>query len=91
MKERVRRIGWRSQDWRRHVGMEIAQRSEGNQMVEEPYSDRMVGMEITVMMMTRRKHVGLENNDGGMFWRAMEGLPKRETPEGEKDGEHKRE
>ena len=36
-------------------------------MVEEPYSDRTVGMEITAMMMMRREHVGLENNDGGMF------------------------
>ena len=85
MKERVRRIGWRARDWRRHVGMEIAQRSEGNRMVEEPYSNRTVGMEITAMMMTRREHVGLENNGGGMFWRAMEGMPERETLEGERD------
>ena len=91
MKERVRKIGWRARDWRRHVGMEIAQRSEGNRMVEEPYSNRTVGMEITAMMMTRREHVGLENNGGGMFWRAMEGMPERETPEGERDGEHERE
>ena len=60
-------------------------------MVEEPYSNRTVGMEITAMMMTRREHVGLENNGGNMFWRAMEGLPERETPEGERDREHKRE
>ena len=26
-----------------------------------------------------------------MFWRAMEGLLERETPEGERNGEHKRE
>ena len=91
MKERVRRIGWRARDRRRHVGMEIAQRSEGNRMVEEPYSNRTVGMEITAMMMTRREHVGLENNGSGMFWRAMEGMPERETPEGERDGEHERE
>ena len=70
--------------------MEITQRLEGNRMVEEPYSDRTVGMEITTMMMTRREHVGLENNGGDMFWRAMEGLPERETPEGERDGEHER-
>ena len=50
------------------MGMEIAQRSEGNWMVEELYSDRTVGMEITVIMMTRREHVGLENNGGSMFW-----------------------
>ena len=91
MKEKVRRIGWKARDRRRHVGMEIAQRLEGNRMVEEPYSDRTVGMEITAMMMTRREHVGLENNGGNMFWRAMEGLPERETPEGERDEEHKRE
>ena len=60
-------------------------------MVEEPYSNRTVGMEITAMMMTRREHVGLENNGGGMFWRAMEGMPERETPEGGRDGEHERE
>ena len=60
-------------------------------MVEEPYSDRTVGMEITAMMMTRREHVGLENNGGDMFWRAMEGLPKRETTKGERDREHERE
>ena len=60
-------------------------------MVEEPYSDRTVGMEITAMMMTRREHVGLENNGGNMFWRAMEGLPERETPERERDREYKRE
>ena len=59
-------------------------------MVEEPYLDRIVGMEITAMMMMMREHVGLENNGGGMFWRATEGLPKRETPEGERDGEHRK-
>ena len=59
--------------------MEIAQRSEGNRKVEELYSDRTMGMEITAMMMTRREHVGLENNGGGMFWQAMEGLPERDT------------
>ena len=91
MKEKVRRIGRKARDRRRHVGMEIAQRLEGNRMVEEPYSDRTVGMEITAMMMTRREHVGLENNGGNMFWRAMEGSPERETPEGERDREHKRE
>ena len=79
MKEKVRRIGRKARDWRRHVGMEIAQRSEGNRMVEEPYSDQTVGMEITMMMMTRRNHVGLKNNDGGMFWQAMEGSSERET------------
>ena len=82
------RSGQRARDRRLHVGMEIAQRSEGNWMVEEPYSDRTVGMEITVIMMTRREHVGLENNGGSMFWRAMEDLPERETPEGERDREH---
>ena len=91
MKEKVRRIGRKARDRRRHVGMEIAQRLEGNRMVEEPYSDRTVGMEITAMMMTRREHVGLENNGGNMFWRAMEGLPERETPERERDREYKRE
>ena len=85
------RSGQRARDRRLHVGMEIAQRSEGNWMVEELYSDRTVGMEITAMMMMRREHVGLENNSDGMFWRAMEGLPERETPEGERDEEHKRE
>ena len=64
---------------------------KGNWMVEEPYSDQIVGMEITAMMMTRREHVGLENNDGDMFWQAMEGLPERETTKGERDREHKRE
>ena len=64
---------------------------KGNWMVEEPYSDRIVGMEITAMMMTRREHVGLENNGGDMFWRAMEGLPERETTKGERDRKHKRE
>ena len=85
------RSGWRARDRRQHMGMEIAQRSKGNQMVEEPYSDWIMGMEITAMMMTRREHVGLENNGGGMFWRAMEGLPERETPERERDGEQERE
>ena len=37
------------------MGMEIAQRLEGNRMVEEPYSDQTMGMEITVMMTTRRE------------------------------------
>ena len=45
-------------------------------MIEEPYSDRIVGMEIMAMMMRRREHVGLENNDSNMFWRAMEGSPE---------------
>ena len=46
-------------------------------MVEELYSDRIVEMEIMMMMTTRREHVGLENNGGDMFWRAMEGLLER--------------
>ena len=71
--------------------MERVQRSEGNRMVEELYSNRTMGMEITTMMMTKREYVGLKNNNDGMFWRAMEGLPERETPEGERDEEHKRE
>ena len=62
------RSGWRARDRWRHVGMEIAQKSEGNRMVEEPYSDRTIRMEITVMMMMRSEHVGLENNGGNMFW-----------------------
>ena len=84
MKERVRRIGRRARDRRRHAGMEIAQRSEGNRMVEEPYSDQTVGMEITAMMMMRREHVGFENNDGGMFWRAKEGLLEKERHQKER-------
>ena len=62
-------------------------------MVEERYLDQTMGMEIMamMMMMMRREHVGFENNDGGMFWRAMEGLPERETPERERDGEQERE
>ena len=71
--------------------MERVQRSEANRMVEELYSNRTMGMEITTMMMTKREYVGLKNNNDGMFWRAMEGLPERETPEGERDEEHKRE
>ena len=71
--------------------MERVQRSEGNRMVEELHSNRTMGMEITTMMTTKREYVGLKNNNDGMFWRAMEGLPERETPEGERDGEHKRE
>ena len=35
--------------------------SKGNWMVEESYSDWIVGMEITTMMMRRREKVGLEN------------------------------
>ena len=65
--------------------MERVQRSEANRMVEELYSNRTMGMEITTMMMTKREYVGLKNNNDGMFWRAMEGLPERETPEGERD------
>ena len=71
--------------------MERVQRSEANRMVEELYSNRTMGMEITTMMMTKREYVGLKNNNDGMFWRAMEGLPERETPERERDGEHERE
>ena len=60
-------------------------------MVEEPYSDQTIGMEITMMMMTRRNHVGLKNNDGGMFWQAMEGSSKRETHQKERGTESTRE
>ena len=84
MKERVKRSGWRARDRRQHMGMEIAQRSKGNRMVEELYSDQTMGMEIMAMMMTRREHVGFENNDGGMFWRAMEGLLEKERHQKER-------
>ena len=68
------RSGWRARDRRWHVdGGGIVFRSDSG------------GMEITTIMMTRREHVGLENNGGGMFWRAMEGMPERETLEGERD------
>ena len=45
-----------------------------------------MGMEIMamMMMMMRRKHVGFENNDGGMFWRAMEGLLEKERHQKER-------
>ena len=90
MKERVRRSGQRPRDRRWHVGMKLVQRSEGNLMVEELYSDWTVGMEITAMMVMRKKHMGLENN-GGMFWRAMEGLPERERHQKERGTESTRE
>ena len=48
--------------------MERVPRSEGNRMVEELYSDRTMGMEITTMMMTKREFLGLKNNNDGMFW-----------------------
>ena len=84
MKERVKRSGWRARDRQQHMGMEIAQRSKGNWMVEELYSDQTMGMEIMAMMMTRREHVGFENNDGGMFWQAMEGLLEKERHQKER-------
>ena len=60
-------------------------------MVEEPYSDQTVRTEITMMMMMRRRnHVGLKNNDGGMFWRAMEGSSERETHQKERGTESTR-
>ena len=90
MKERVRRSGQRARDRRWHVGMELVQRSEGNLMVEELYLDWTVGMEITAMMVMRKKHMGLENN-GAMFWRAMEGLPERERHQKERGTESTRE
>ena len=75
-----KRSGWRARDRRWHV--------DGGGTV---FRSNSGGMEITTIMMTRREHMGLENNGGGMFWRTMEDLPKRETPKGERDGEHERE
>ena len=55
-------------------------------MVEERYLDQTMGMEIMamMMMMMRREHVGFENNDGGMFWRAKEGLLEKERHQKER-------
>ena len=55
-------------------------------MVEERYSDQTMGMEIMamMMMMMRREHVGFENNNGDMFWRAMEGLLEKERHQKER-------